>query len=44
MEMMERISRQTSGLCLPRYVLDVPGGKGKMPLQTFSLLNESLLS
>lgn len=43
MEMMERISRQTSGLCVPRYVLDVPGGKGKMPLQTFSLLNESFL-
>lgn len=40
MEMMERISRQTSGLCLPRYVLDVPGGKGKMPLQTFSLLTD----
>lgn len=44
MEMMERISRQTSGLCLPRYVLDVPGGKGKMPLQTFSLLADSFLS
>lgn len=41
MEMMERISRQTSGLCVPRYVLDVPGGKGKMPLQTFSLLTDS---
>jgi len=40
MEMMERISRQTSGLCVPRYVLDVPGGKGKMPLQTFSLLTD----
>jgi len=44
MEMMERITRQTSGLCLPRYVLDVPGGKGKMPLQTFSLLTDSFLS
>jgi len=44
MEMMERISRQTSGLCVPRYVCDVPGGKGKMPLQTFSLLNDSFQS
>jgi len=44
MELMERIARQTSGLCLPRYVLDVPGGKGKMPLQTFSLLTDSLRS
>lgn len=44
MEMMERISRSTSGLCVPRYVMDVPGGKGKMPLQTFSLLNDSFLS
>jgi lysine 2,3-aminomutase len=43
MEMMERISRSTSGLCVPRYVMDVPGGKGKMPLQTFSLLNDSFL-
>jgi len=24
--------------------MDVPGGKGKMPLQTFSLLNDSFLS
>ena len=44
MEMMERISRQTSGLCLPRYVIDVPGGRGKMPLQTFSLLADSDIS
>ncbi len=44
MELMERISRQTSGLCVPRFVMDVPGGKGKMPLQTFSLLTDSFLS
>ena len=38
MEMMEKLWRNISGLCLPRYVHDLPGGRGKMPLQPFSLL------
>jgi lysine 2,3-aminomutase len=38
MEIMERLWRNVSGLCLPRYVLDCPGGRGKIPLQPFSLL------
>jgi lysine 2,3-aminomutase len=37
---MERLWRTVSGLCLPRYVLDCPGGRGKIPLQPFSLLPE----
>lgn len=37
---MEKLWRNISGLCLPRYVLDCPGGRGKIPLQPFSLLPE----
>ena len=37
MDMMERLWGSLSGLCLPRYVLDVPGARGKIPLQPFSL-------
>jgi lysine 2,3-aminomutase len=40
MTIMERLWRNISGLCLPRYVLDSPGGRGKIPLQPFSLLPE----
>ncbi len=40
MEMMERLRRTLSGLCLPRYVLDCPGGRGKIPLQRLSLRAE----
>jgi lysine 2,3-aminomutase len=40
MEIMESLWRNVSGLCLPRYVLDCPGGRGKIPLQPFSLLPE----
>ena len=32
MGIMERLWRDVSGLCLPRYVLDYPGGRGKIPL------------
>jgi lysine 2,3-aminomutase len=35
-DIMEKLSRHISGLCIPRYVVDLPGGRGKMPLQTFS--------
>jgi len=37
MEIMEKLWSDLSGLCLPRYVLDVPGTRGKIPLQPFSL-------
>ena len=37
MEIIERLWSNVSGLCLPRYVLDVPGAPGKIPLQPFSL-------
>lgn len=40
MAIMERLWRTVSGLCLPRYVIDSPGGRGKIPLQPFSLLPE----
>lgn len=31
-QIMEKLWRNISGLCLPQYVLDVPGGRGKCPL------------
>lgn len=38
MRMMEKLWKTTSGLCLPRYVADMPGTKGKVPLQPVSFL------
>lgn len=35
-DLMEKIRRQCSGLCLPQYVLDVPGSTGKIPLNVMS--------
>jgi len=32
LEIMEKIRKNISGLCVPRYVLDAPGGKREMPL------------
>lgn len=34
--MMEKIWQQCSGLCLPQYVLDVPGKSAKIPLNIMS--------
>ena len=34
--LMEKIWQQCSGLCLPQYVLDVPGSSGKIPLNVMS--------
>jgi lysine 2,3-aminomutase len=34
-KIMEKLWRNVSGLCLPQYVFDVPGGKGKCPLYPF---------
>ena len=39
LEIMEKLWRNISGLCMPRYVVDLPGGKGKAPLQSFSFLS-----
>ena len=39
MEIMERLRRSVSGLALPRYVQDCPGGRGKIPLQRASSFN-----
>jgi lysine 2,3-aminomutase len=38
MRMMEKLWKTTSGLCLPRYVADMPGTQGKVPLQPVSFL------
>jgi len=39
LEIMEKLWRSVSGVCIPRYVYDLPGGKGKMPLQSFPILS-----
>jgi lysine 2,3-aminomutase len=36
-EIMEKLRRDISGLCMPRYVVDLPGGKGKLPLEPLLL-------
>lgn len=36
LDIMEKLRRSISGLCLPRYVIDLPDGHGKWPLQPFS--------
>ncbi|HYA15733.1 MAG TPA: KamA family radical SAM protein [Syntrophales bacterium] len=36
MRIMEKLWKNVSGLCIPQYVYDVPGGKGKFPLHPFS--------
>jgi len=38
MRLMEKLWKTASGLCLPRYVADMPGTKGKVPLQPVSFL------
>ncbi|MBA4397605.1 MAG: lysine 2,3-aminomutase [Syntrophus sp. (in: bacteria)] len=35
-EIMEELRRNISGICMPRYVVDLPGGRGKRPLEPFS--------
>ncbi len=35
-EIMERIRKTASGLCVPNYVLDTPGAEGKIPLSAVS--------
>jgi lysine 2,3-aminomutase len=36
-KIMEKIRGNISGLCVPQYVFDIPGGKGKYPLYPGSL-------
>jgi lysine 2,3-aminomutase len=33
---MEKLWKNVSGLCIPQYVYDIPGGRGKFPLHPFS--------
>jgi lysine 2,3-aminomutase len=34
MDIMDKLWKSTSGLCIPRYVADLPGGRGKVPLES----------
>jgi lysine 2,3-aminomutase len=36
LDIMQELQCNMSGLCMPRYVVDLPGGRGKWPLQTSS--------
>ena len=38
-EITEMLRGYTGGLCIPTFVVDVPGGGGKVPLQPFYLLS-----
>ena len=39
-EIIARLRGRISGLCLPTYILDIPGGFGKMPLEQCTLEDE----
>jgi len=39
---MEKLWGTISGLCMPQYVLDMPGGKGKIPLYPVSPLQAAI--
>jgi lysine 2,3-aminomutase len=36
LDIMQELQCSMSGLCMPRYVVDLPGGRGKWPLQRYS--------
>ncbi|MBF0338248.1 MAG: KamA family radical SAM protein [Nitrospirae bacterium] len=40
-EIIEMMRGHTGGLCIPSFVVDAPGGGGKVPLQPFYLLSAS---
>jgi lysine 2,3-aminomutase len=40
-EIIERLRGHTGGLCIPSFVVDAPGGGGKIPLQPNYLLSAS---
>ena len=39
MEIMEYLRGQTSGMCIPTYIINAPGGKGKTPILPTYLLS-----
>ena len=39
MEILEMMRSYTGGLCVPTFVVDAPGGGGKIPLQPFYILS-----
>lgn len=41
LEIIEAMRGHTGGMCVPTFVVDAPGGGGKIPLQPFYLLNAS---
>jgi lysine 2,3-aminomutase len=42
-ELMRDLRRRTSGLCQPTYVLDIPGGAGKVPIgPSYSLISDAI--
>lgn len=41
LRIIEGMRGHTSGLCIPTYVIDLPGGGGKVPLQTSYLLSRT---
>ena len=43
MEILEKLRGRNPGIALPRYVVDLPGGGGKVPLEPNYLLNKSAL-
>lgn len=40
-EIIEALRGHTGGLCVPSFVVDAPGGGGKIPLQPFYLMSAS---
>jgi lysine 2,3-aminomutase len=40
-EIIESLRGHTSGLCVPTYVVDAPGGGGKIPVQPTYLISQS---
>jgi len=40
-EMMERLRGHTSGLCVPTFVVDAPGGGGKIPVMPQYMISRS---
>lgn len=41
LEIIEAMRGHTGGMCIPTFVVDAPGGGGKIPLQPFYLLSAS---
>lgn len=42
LEMIERLQRELPGICLPHFVVDLPGGGGKVALSPHALADRSL--